>query len=433
MITQTPSPRLEVSLERWQQAGLIDRAEAEAIRHFEDHLDDAPQHAERPARRIPVVSEALGYLGGMLGVIGLVLLVTRYWPDLGTPARLAFALGTAMLLTLAGAMVPHNGEPALERLRWFMWLGATAAAGLAGGVFADGVVKTANPSSVALAAASAVTALSGALWWMKERPVQQATFLVGLLVTTGTLGHLWFTDGINGVLVWVVAATMLAIGVLHAIPNPFITIGIGAAGTLVGAAMSAPHSQGDSLLFFVLTAFALLTLAGLDWLIGNRRERILLTVIGGVGMFQAAPQTVAWFARDAALATGLTVFAVGVSMMLLGRLPAVRPKLTLQVIGGGAVVVGAAITGAESAAFATTFGLLVAVVLIGLGTLPGNVLLSLFGCVGLLVNVPWAIGHFFPGQGRAPLLIAVSGVLIVAVAVWLSRQSRELHHQFARH
>jgi hypothetical protein len=133
------------------------------------------------------------------------------------------------------------------------------------------------------------------------------------------------------------------------------------------------------------------------------------------------------------LGLGDAVFAVGVSMMLLGRLPAVRPKLTLQVIGGGAVVVGAAITGAESAAFATTFGLLVAVVLIGLGTLPGNVLLSLFGCVGLLVNVPWAIGHFFPGQGRAPLLIAVSGVLIVAVAVWLSRQSRELHHQFARH
>jgi hypothetical protein len=51
-------------------------------------------------------------------------------------------------------------------------------------------------------------------------------------------------------------------------------------------------------------------------------------------------------------------------------------------------------------------------------------MLSLFGSIGLLVNVPWAIARFFPGQGRAPLLIMVSGVLIVLIAVMMARSGR---------
>ncbi len=84
----------------------------------------------------------------------------------------------------------------------------------------------------------------------------------------------------------------------------------------------------------------------------------------------------------------------------------------------------------ESVALATVAGLMVAVLLLAMGTLPDRAVMSLFGCLGLLVNVPWAISHWFPGEGRAPLLIAVSGVLIVLIAVWLSHQSGQLRHQF---
>jgi hypothetical protein len=50
-------------------------------------------------------------------------------------------------------------------------------------------------------------------------------------------------------------------------------------------------------------------------------------------------------------------------------------------------------------------------------------LLSLIGSVGLLVYVPWSISHFFPGEDRAPLLIAASGLVIVAVAVLVARSA----------
>jgi hypothetical protein len=69
-----------------------------------------------------------------------------------------------------------------------------------------------------------------------------------------------------------------------------------------------------------------------------------------------------------------------------------------------------------------------AVALLALGATPGLQLLSLFGSVGLLVNVPWAIARFFPGQGRAPLLIMVSGALIVVIAVMVARSGRLGHH-----
>jgi hypothetical protein len=85
---------------------------------------------------------------------------------------------------------------------------------------------------------------------------------------------------------------------------------------------------------------------------------------------------------------------------------------------------GAAITAMQSPAFATLFGIATAIGLLALGTRPDLALLSLFGSLGLLVFVPWAIGWFFPGEGRAPLLIMVSGALILGVAFFLARRFR---------
>ena len=91
----------------------------------------------------------------------------------------------------------------------------------------------------------------------------------------------------------------------------------------------------------------------------------------------------------------------------------------VEIAGGLLIVAGAAVTAMQSEDFGTVFGLLTAVALLAVGTMPDRVLLSLAGSLGLLVNVPWSINHFFPGEGRAPLLILVSGVVIVAVAVLL--------------
>ena len=439
MITRTPTDvqrsMLERSLQAWQEAHLIEPRQVEAIRLFEHAATHAgsPAATATPTRRIPLVAEALGYLGGLLGVIGLVLLLTRYWPDMATPARMALAVVGAVVLTIAGLKVPHRGEMALERLRWFVWLGATACSGLAGGVFVADVIDTTKGTTIVLGGAVLVLLHSLVLWWQHERPVQQATCLVAALVATGTLGATVLEMGAAGLVLWAVAAMMLASGIMHLTTFSPITVFVGAAGAAVGAGMTVEGNRGAGMLFLVLTAGYLLALAAAARPVEYGPDRVALTVVGAMAAVQSVPQTIAWFAGDAAITTGLVVVAMGVLLIAIADRPWVRTTLLLQLAGGAALVGGTAVTGMQSVAFATVAGLMVAVLLIAMGTMPDRAVRSVFGCVGLLLNVPWAISHWFPGEGRAPLLIAVSGVLIVLIAVWLSHQSGELRHQFRHH
>ncbi|MBI4932691.1 MAG: hypothetical protein HY828_02360 [Actinobacteria bacterium] len=426
---------LDESLAAWHAAGLIDSDQVHAISAFERASNSA--HTPRPTpvarRRVPLVAEALGYLGGMLGVVGLVLLAARSWPDLDTAGRLLVTSGATVALTIAGMVVPHRDEPALERLRWFVWGGATAIGALMGGVFAVEVLDANWPPSVVLSGALVATALSVVLWWQRERPVQQLTFLIGALVVAGTSVAQLDVAGLAGLAVWAAAVVMVRAGLLQRTTFPAMTLGVGAAGMVVGAGLATERDVGLGLLFATLTIATLLTIAGSARPTQRRVDRVVLTVVGAMGLLQTLPQTVVWFGRDAGLVTGLIVFAVGVALVVAaGRDLVVAPVVT-QLAGGTLLVAGTAVIGMQSVAIATTTGLVVAVGLLAVGTVPEHALLTIFGCLGLLINVPWAISHFFPGEGRAPLLIAVSGVLIVLVAVWLAHQGGELRHQFRRH
>ncbi|MEN9644201.1 MAG: hypothetical protein RL238_870 [Actinomycetota bacterium] len=416
-------------------AGIIGPDQAEAIRAFEHAA--APPAPLTPAvastRRIPVVAEALGYLGGLLGVIGLVLLVTRYWPDMGAPARMALALGGVAVLTLAGIAVPHRDEMALDRLRWFVWLGATACAGLAGGVFVADLLDSDDGTTIVLGGATLVLLHSAALWWQRERPVQQATCLVAALVSTGTLAARLLDVGRAGLVVWAVAGMMLVAGIRHLTTYSPLTVFVGAAGAAIGAGMTMDGDRGAGLLFLTLTTLCLMALAAAARPVPTAADRVALTVAAVMAATQALPQTIVWFAAEAGIATGLVVAIGGAVLVAIADRPWVYTPLLLQLAGGAALVGGTAVTGTQSVAFATVAGLTVAVTLIAMGTMPHRAVMTVFGCLGLLVNVPWAISHRFPGEGRAPLLIAVSGVLIVLVAVWLSHQSGELRHQFRHH
>lgn len=88
----------ESRLERWRQAGLIDPADAEAIRAWE-RAQPSPQRL-----RVPVLVAVA--LGGVLVAAGLLLFVSTHWEALAPAQR--FALLLALVVGL------HGGAAAVE-------------------------------------------------------------------------------------------------------------------------------------------------------------------------------------------------------------------------------------------------------------------------------------------------------------------------------
>lgn len=416
----TSARALGRDLDRWVDASLITRDQADAIRRHEEGRVAAAL-APKPARRIPVVAEALGYLGGMLGIAGIATLVANSWSDMSSAARLGISIGTAVTLVTAGALIHERAEAALARLRGFVWLAGTAGTGLAAGVVAYELFDANWVGTLFLVAAAAVTVLSAVLWWGRDRPLQQLTLCAGIVVTAGMAVAQVAAEALTGLAIWLTAAVLMVVGLRVRVPNAWIITACGAIGGVAGGLTMSNQWEAPGLLLAAATAAATVGIAVARPITLPVAGRVLLSVIGGMALLMTLPATVGTYAEHAGIVTGLIVWAIGGLLLLIGARDAIRVPVLAEIVGGLAVVGGAAVTGAQSVAFATTFGLLTAVALLALGMLPGRVLLSVAGSLGLLVNVPWAIQHWFPGQGRAPLLIAVAGLVLILVAVMLTR------------
>lgn len=421
-------------LERWTAAGLIDATTARAIRTFEfqrratrrrDPITTADSAAvpASPTRRVPAVAEALGSIGAVLAAVGVVLLVRRSWADLSTIARLTIAGGATAALVLAGRHVPVTTDTALARLRSALWLAATATAGVLGWLVADDVFGLDDGEITTAVVAFAVTSISVALWQGRDRPLQQATAIGGGLVTVGTLGTALAGATVGGVALLAAGAAVAAAGVLMVGTAPALSLGIGAFGALAGGFVVVGDHTGLGLVLATATAATCVALAATHGAAIGTRQRTVLAVAGVAGSVQAMPQTIVWFADEAGYVTGGVVWLAGLAIVAVGiRRLVLAPRL-FEVLGAVSMLVGAAVVATQSVGVATLAGVATAVGCIAVGTLPGRVLMSVVGSAGLLAFVPWTIAHFFPGEGRAPLLIVVSGALIMAVAVLMAAQS----------
>ncbi|MGE5210340.1 MAG: hypothetical protein ACM3MM_03705, partial [Acidobacteriota bacterium] len=373
-----------------------------------------------------VYAEALGYLGGVLAVSGVTLLVASYWPDFATSVRLTLSFVTTMVLIGAGALVHEDRDPALARMRWFLWALSSATAALFTGVLVTDTLEVGTAQLVVAACAGTIAAENLLLWWFRDRPVQELLFLGATIVGAGTFMSGVANDGVAGLTVWFLAAIVLAAGLIGLTSEPIIPHVIGTVAMLVGAFITVSQSQGAGLLFVTGTVAILLLLAALPNLEMTTSKRVVLLVVAGLGAIQGIPPMLVHFADGAGGATGLVTWTVGAAVTAIGTRRLLRAPIVVEIIGGLALIGGAAITATQWPSFAPLFGLATAVSLLLIGMVPGRVIYSMLGSLGLLINVPWTIGWFFPGEGRAPLLILVSGAMIIVVAVLLARQGSRM-------
>jgi hypothetical protein len=424
-----PPPAAATDLARWVAAGLLSPQESDAILAYEATVAAQPPPASPRAPGTPRhghvnVAEPLGYLGGMLALIGLVLLVARYWPDMATAGRLALSGGGALGFVVAGALVREDASTALARLRWFLWLASSAAIALFGVVLAHDALGSDAPETIVAVSAGAVALHSALLWQWRERPLQQLTCLGAIAVLAGALVGGFTAGGWNGwigVAAWTVGAVYVVLGLRRVTPLPLLTEGVGEIAVVIAAVVTVTDWPGFGVLFAVATALGLMSIATVPRLAPARGDVAVSAVIGGLALLDSVPSAIAYFAQDAGLVTGLTAWFAGAVLVAVGTRHLVRAPVVVVAAGATALLVGAAVTGVQFHGFAPLFGIATAIGLIVLGTFPNQVMLSVFGALGLLVNVPWAIGWFFPGEGRAPLLVMVTGVLILVVALVLAR------------
>lgn len=418
---------LERRLEWWCDEGLISDDQARQIlaKEHEWEAAVAPVAAapSPPGRRLSPIVEGLGYIGGILTLVGVVLLIARYWTDMSAPARLALGIGSAAVMLVGGLLI-HESEPALVRLRWTLWTLSTVAAAVTVAVTMADAIDDVRGSLVALVVSGVVAVENGLLWAGRSRPIQQALFLLALPVVTGSAVFSIIGDDPPsapiGAVVAVTGVAILVAGATGRTTYPSLTDGIGTAAIVVGVTLTTDTQRAASYLPAIAVAVMLIAVAFTPRLLRHAGEQAVVAAVAAFGLLQLAPPAVVLFAEQAAVATGLVVAAIGLVVLELGRRRLVEIPVLVMLAGGAALVGGFAITGVQSVAFATLAGLTVALVLMALGTRPGLAIMSVFGAVGLLVNVPWAIWWFFPGEGRAPLLVAVAGVLIIAAAVLLA-------------
>lgn len=417
-----PAPDAD-RLTSWVAAGLLTEDQAAAIRAHE--AESAPAvRARQPVTgertwRLPSVAEPLGYLGGVLAVVGLLLVISRFWPDMGTASRLALSAGATIACLAGAALLREPAEAPLVRLRWSLWLAATATAGLFGGIaVADGFGAD-DPESVVLAVSGTVTLLSAVLWRGLERPVQQATALAGGITALGAAAAHLDSHVATGAAVALAGAVVLYAGIRRLTSAPPLSAAIGSVAVAVGSQILAIERPALQLVG-VAAAFVLLALPSLPGLRPRLEHRIAGTA-GILLLVNAVPGTLGYFAEGAGVATGLAVWAVGGALLALGVRHLVERAPVVEVVGGLTMLGGAALTGVGSTALAPVLGIATAVGLLALGAWSEELRHSVLGALGLLVHVPWAIGRYFPGEGRVPLLIMVAGVLVLGLAVLLAR------------
>ena len=366
----------------------------------------------RTNRRAAAVAESLGYLGGSLGILGLVLLAVRSWSDFGLATRLTLSGGAALVFGASGAVANASTSAASSRLRQYLWFAATASFGVVAATFGTQWLNADEDPRRILVVAGSVFVASAVMWWWRAGLLQHVTALAGALVAVGAGSKEMWGTTTAGLAVWAMAGIVALVAALVPVPWRWLTAGIGAIGAIGGALYGATESTAVGLVTAVATSAVLVVAANYLDGMSDSDVRLTLAIVGVVGLIQSAPPAIDHFTDQAGLNTGLVVGLVGITtlvaamsdLMVLGRVTAA--------VGGSIMLIGCAIAGTESPDFATVVGSLLAVFLVGVGLTPTYRSTAFVGIAGLLVFLPWAVVNFFPGDDGVPLAIVVAGAFV---------------------
>ncbi|MDP8958364.1 MAG: DUF2157 domain-containing protein [Actinomycetota bacterium] len=298
-------------LQRWAGAGLITAEQATAIAEWEAARDRSSEQ-----RRLPLVAEALGYLGASLALIAAGALVSQFWADLEIWAKLALLGLATVVLWAAGQWIRHGSDPAVRRLSSFLWFLSAGGLAYVAGVVADDVLATATETTTLLIGL-ATTAYAGVLWRARPAAVQQVALFAGILVAVGgVLGLLEPSlEEFYGLAFWAVGLAWALLGWGGLVPPLRAAYVLGALAMLIGAQIfSFGELRGWALLLGLASSTALIAAS-----ISARQTALL--ALGAAGLFVFVPQGVFEYFGDT-LGGPMALFLAGLSLLAIALVTA---------------------------------------------------------------------------------------------------------------
>ena len=260
-----------------------------------------------------LVVEALGYLGGVIMMVGAGILVGLYWEDIPVALKLLIVAVTTLALVVAGLAVPDRLGDAAGRLRSVLWALAVVGTAVFLTIWSTDVLDRYD-EELLIVVFPGTAVVAGVLWWLRRTWLQQLALGVPLLLSAAAVGVEIAGEGsaVNGALVWGVALLWTALAWVGRLEPRVSGVAVGGLGTALGAAtmdndlgivlgllttvaMVALALHGRSLLWLGFAAFGMtytVPPAAEAWFPGRLSASLTLIVLGG-GLVAAA----VWVAR----------------------------------------------------------------------------------------------------------------------------------------
>jgi len=299
-----PEHSLATAVATWVGEGIISEEQGRRI------LARPGVAAARPASGSPLVAEALGYVGGVVVVVGGLLVGARYWAEIGVTARLAVLGMVALGLVLAGAAVPARLGTAAHRLRAVLWTASLAAFAATLVVLAVDVIDLTG-QRVALFASAGTTAI-GLLLHRRDSSflLQLATGVTVLVAAGSAAATIVEPETTPGVAIWAVGAAWALLGWGEVLRPRRAVMAVGGLAMVIGAMFTIQHDAG---------VVATLLTAGVLVVVSLVTRDPLVLAVGALGAFQVLPVAVSRWFPDSVVAP-LVLVALGLGLVALAVL-----------------------------------------------------------------------------------------------------------------
>lgn len=319
-------------LQRWERRALVSHEQAESIRAFEGIT-------LVPERRVPLIAEALGYLGAIMAVSAGALVLGSHWADLSRVQHLAAPAVTAVVTLGAGWAVRRIDEPAVERLTGVLWtISVLCVAGVLVVWWFGDLGPGQEPAGWAPFALGAITACYARLLQLARPCVPLQLALYGGTLTAFGGAGLWAIDagwtwldrnpGWFGVTMLALSVAWIAIGRTGVLEPRDASVVIGSVGAVIAPLYAMAQSSGFGLVLGVLVGVGLLVTSVAT------RNTVMLGA-GALGLFGYLTGTIMRYLSDTAgapialLLSGLVLIGVAIVTMRLRRFtgPDVRARV----------------------------------------------------------------------------------------------------------